>query len=392
MSESTARSKARKKRETWGSIRLLPSKRHQASYIGPDGERHNAPVTFDTVKVARAWLNAQHVAIQTNTWKSPEQERAERERAITTFGAFAERFVATRRVKGKLLRDNTRESYQRMLHGPLAQFSDRTLTSITRSEVMDWHEDILASGRMTTASVAYILFRSIMSDAVDRGLIEANPVRIREAASLKTGKDIEPPTREQLAIMVEAMDVRYRALLLVCAWGGLRFGEATELRRKDVKVTKDESGAVVAVALVVHRAVTHTTVGGTHVGDPKSSTGKRTVYLPPQAYTVLLEHIKERTGRFGDSLVFVAPTRDERGHEKHLKQSSLWKVWSKAREAADRSDMPWHALRHFAGTRHQEAGATLKDTMAFLGHATPGVAMGYQHETGRGAELAARMA
>ena len=35
-------------RNNWGAVRKLPSKRFQASYIGPDGERHTASDTFVT--------------------------------------------------------------------------------------------------------------------------------------------------------------------------------------------------------------------------------------------------------------------------------------------------------------------------------------------------------
>ena len=127
---------------------------------------------------------------------------------------------------------------------------------------------------------------------------------------------------------------------------------------------------------------------GCTIGPPKTKDGKRTVALPPHVYVDVLDHLDNRTGKFGNSLLFTAPTGDQR----HLYQPLFWWPWNQARTKAGRPDLSVHSLRHFAGTRHQETGATLKDTMAFLGHSTPGVAMGYQHETGRRAELAMRMA
>ena len=42
-----ARTPARRRsRRSFGKIKKLPSGRYQASYLGPDGERHNGPVTF----------------------------------------------------------------------------------------------------------------------------------------------------------------------------------------------------------------------------------------------------------------------------------------------------------------------------------------------------------
>lgn len=53
--------------------------------------------------------------------------------------------------------------------------------------------------------------------------------------------------------------------------------------------------------------------------------------------------------------------------------------------------MPFHALRHYAGTRYAQAGATPKETMARLGHSSMGAAIRYQHSGNRDDELAARM-
>lgn len=46
---------ARTKR-SFGTIRRLPSKRYQASYIGPDMARHNAPGTFTARADAEGWI------------------------------------------------------------------------------------------------------------------------------------------------------------------------------------------------------------------------------------------------------------------------------------------------------------------------------------------------
>ena len=46
------------------------------------------------------------------------------------------------------------------------------------------------------------------------------------------------PTDAQFDALVEAMPDRYKAMLLLAYWCGLRFGELTELRRSDLD-TKD---------------------------------------------------------------------------------------------------------------------------------------------------------
>ncbi|MEV8133663.1 tyrosine-type recombinase/integrase [Microbacterium aurantiacum] len=66
--------------------------------------------------------------------------------------------------------------------------------------------------------------------------------------------------------------------------------------------------------------------------------------------------------------------------------------WNDARKAAKRPDMPFHALRHRAGTAYVQHGATMAEAMQRLGHSSTAFAMRYQHATGRDAEIAARMA
>jgi integrase len=50
-----------------------------------------------------------------------------------------------------------------------------------------------------------------------------------------------------------------------------------------------------------------------------------------------------------------------------------------ARQAAGRSDLRFHDLRHTGATLAAATGATLAELMARLGHSTPGAALRYQH-------------
>ena len=65
---------------------------------------------------------------------------------------------------------------------------------------------------------------------------------------------------------------RFKALVLLRAWAALRFGEVTELRRKDIGEGCE--------TITISRGVTHR--GGCHIGSPKSGKS-RTVTLPWQS-------------------------------------------------------------------------------------------------------------
>lgn len=378
----------RKRRESFGAIRQRSSGRYQASYVGPDGKRYNAPQTFDTMTDARGWLSAQRARIDSGTWTAHESARLDpgKSAPADTFGAYAADWIETRVNRhGEHLRPRTRVEYERLVDGPLKPFTEQRLNAITPEAVRKWHTAQMKSGKQTQTARAYGLLKSILATAVSDGRIPSNPCGIRGAANSSTGRKVKPPTSAELGKIVNAITPRYRAAVLIAAWAGCRYGELTELRRKDVKVSK-EGREVVSIVVNVERAVTHTTGVGYVVGKTKSEAGVRSIALPPHIFPDVLKHLREFTADFPESLLF--PAADGASH---LAQSSFVKHWYPARRAAKRSDLPFHALRHYGATRFAQTGATLKEIQARLGHSTVAAAMRYQHTAGRDAELARRM-
>jgi len=368
---------ARKRRESFGSLRKLPSGRYQASYVGADGARYTAPSTFDNMTDARAWLSAQSVKIHGGEWLPPTIVARKSE----SFDTYARDWIERRRVKGQPLRPRTREEYLRLLSGPLAALADSPMDKMTRDQIDRWHSDQSKAGALTQTSRAYALIKAVMADAVDRGVIAETPARVRGGASPTTGRKVLPPTETELAALHEAMVPTYRALVTVAASGGLRYGELTELRRKDI--TRRPSGAA---TLRIERAVVFVKEGPI-VGPPKSSAGVRSVTLPNDASAELFAHLDQYVDSDPDALVFG----DVDGE--HM---PMWKFaphWRRARVAAGRADLGVHALRHYALTRFAATpGATLAAIMGRAGHSTVATAMNYQHAAADlDAELAQRM-
>ncbi len=380
------RPKARKRREAFGAVRRRESGRYQASYVAPDGQRHNAPMTFDTMTDARAWLAQQRVAIDSGTWAQRLAEDTQQAAAGLTLGEYAQRWVSERTsANGAPLRARTEAEYRRLLATTLADLVDVPLPALTTAQVRTWQHAIVGAGRLTTAARAYGFLRSVYSTAVLDGLVPSNPVLIRGANRASSGRKVTPPTEAELDAIVAALPSRYQAPALVAAWGGLRFGELTELRRSDVSTAALSDGRTVYV-LRVARAVTR--VGSEFVvGPPKSEAGVRRVTLPPHLTEPMQEHLARHVARGSDALLL--PAAHGGGH---LAPATLYKVFYPARKAAGRPDLPWHGLRHFAGTRYAQTGATTREIQERLGHSTHVAAMRYQHTTGRDAELTALMA
>ena len=60
-------------RRRFGWVRELPSGRFQASYWGPDGQRHNAPQTFAGKPAAERWLSLIEAQLLRDEWINPER-------------------------------------------------------------------------------------------------------------------------------------------------------------------------------------------------------------------------------------------------------------------------------------------------------------------------------
>ncbi|MCL2515293.1 MAG: site-specific integrase [Microbacteriaceae bacterium] len=377
--------KPRAKRESWGSIRELPSGRLQARY-SVDGKTFTAPHTFDAYEDARAYLAAVRTDITRGMWRSPDQlaaEAAENEKraAAERFGLYAETWIAQRVTsKAKPLRPKTAAEYRRQLTRGLAIFADDRLTAITPARVRAWHADRMKIGP-TAAGAEARLLRAVMGTAVHDGILSQNPVPT-ELTRTETGIAHRPPTLAELGIVLDTIEPFYRLAIVLSAYAGLRLSELRALRRSDLTIHEGR------VLVRVERAAQYIAKEGWHVGPPKSAEGERTVPLPAALTGDVERHLAEFVGDFAASLIF-APS----GLSKYVHDRQFNDAWNVARDAAGiRGKVRLHDLRGFAGTTFAQGGATLRETMAFLGHSTTDAAMRYQYAAAdRLSDLADRM-
>lgn len=360
----------RKGRRSFGHLRRLPSKRWQASYLGPDGYRYNAPQTFTAKMDAEAWLAAERTLVERPGWRPPGRRD---DAPLPTLGEYAERWLAHRE-----LRDRTRILYRGLLdRHVLPPLGTRRLDDLTPAMVRAWHDGVDTGP--TARAQAYSLLRTILGTAADDELLTRNPCTIRNAGRKPRAHHVEVMTPEQIDTAARAMPDRLRALLLVTAWCGLRVGEALELRRKDV-----ERGREGTYVVKVRRAVSRVK-GEWLVGPPKTMHGMRDVAVPPHVSDALAHHLAEFVADDPEALLWPSP----RDPERYLQRSTLNLSWRPAAEAAGVPGMRWHDLRHTGATLAAIAGATVPELMSRIGHSTPAAALRYQHAAqGRDVEIA----
>lgn len=396
-------------RRTWGSIKEVHVRRkakgdgtttkgdtrYQPSYLrkapgDPEqGVRVYGAGSFKHRWEAEAWLDAQSEATLRGTI-NPEAlaaEAAAKALPPMTFGRYAEHWIRTNHD----LKPSTAQGYRYLVKGPLATFADIDVEAI-RPEMIDvWFVD--AKERAATrAARSYALLSSILGHAVESGRIERNPANVKRARQSKTGKRVEWPTDVELQIIEASIDAQYSFMVTFAAWSALRWGELTELRRGDIEfmTAPDREGTPRELPIVhVTRAVTQIPGQGFVIGTPKSARGVRTLILRPTLTAPLRERLSSMDVR-DDALVFPSPKDPAR----HLGNGQFYPAWNAARGTAGRPDLPFHALRHFGGTKYARTGATTREIMDFMGHNDVQTTMIYQESADRerAAELALQMA
>ncbi|MGI8663244.1 MAG: site-specific integrase [Acidimicrobiales bacterium] len=188
-----------------------------------------------------------------------------------------------------------------------------------------------------------------------------------KGAGIEAADERPIPTIPQVYELADAIEPRFRAAVLLAAFGGLRRGELLALRRRDVNVLH----RTVSVELQRQQGA-H---GEDLVGPPKTAAGRRTFVLPSEVVKEIELHLVRFGGAGADGLVFTGAKGG------FIRPHVLQKHWAAARIAVGVEHLHFHDLRHVAGTLAASTGAGTKELMHRLGHVSPQAALRYQHAT-----------
>ena len=218
----------------WGWIRKRPSGRFQASFIGPDRKRHFGPTTFSNRMRAERWLANERDLIERASetgerWLTPDERAAKAAVVAEPLSEYGKRWIAQRDIKAR-----TRIHYTSIFDQHISpKLGGIAIANLTPALVRSWYATTLTD-RPTYRAHSYGLLKSILETAVRDGLLSANPCQIHGAGSVRSKTQAVIPTVEQLSEIAEKIEPKFKAFILITAWCGLRFGEVTELHRKDI--------------------------------------------------------------------------------------------------------------------------------------------------------------
>lgn len=152
----------------------------------------------------------------------------------------------------------------------------------------------------STVAKAYALLRAILGTAVSDELIRRNPCQVKGASSVHTPERPTATVKEVYAL-AEAIQPRYRALVLMAGFLGLRWGELIGLHRRDVDLEHR--------TVRVRRAVAELSNGQREIKAPKSAAGKRTVSIPG----VILPDLHEDLKRYAEAAPMGVSSSEPKG-------------------------------------------------------------------------------
>lgn len=320
---------------TWNDSGGKLQKRYDATYRGPDLKKHSQ--TFERLGDADRWLRDHRSRVDQGVWTDPSAGKIRLRAFVEKWqGGTAHLSAHTRRRYRSLLRTHI-----------LPALGDLPINRISRADVQGLMSKMQAAGLSPkTVRHAHALLSGILRAALEDGLIARLPTEKIGLPRL-THAEQRYLSHEEVARLAatEPLSPRYGVLVLLSAYGALRWGELAGLKVQRLRLLERKIDVV-----------------ETDQGTAPKWGSSRTVTIPAEVAEELARHLAAYPpGPAG--LVFTAP---EGGA---LRYTNFYRRhWRKAVESAGLAPLRAHDLRHTAVALSIEAGAHPKEIQELCGH------------------------
>lgn len=249
-------------------------------------------------------------------------------------------------------------------------FVDMPLAKIRRAHVESWVKSMAVSdGEKKAFAPSTIETRFSYIAMVFRGAVRDKRISESPADGVKLPKKRRAdqamiiPTAEQVRAALDAAPEEYRAMVAMCAFAGLRVGEAAGLQVGDVNFLKR--------TIHVQRQVQGENIRLAKTVPPKAGS-ERTIAIPKELCDMLARHISE-VGTMDNYFFFRGPSS--------LIPMSAQQIWRKIRTAAHLPDRyTLHTLRHFYASALIASGCDVVTVQRALGHSSASITLNvYSH-------------
>lgn len=265
----------------------------------------------------------------------------------------------------------------------LPEFGDRTLGSLKKNELSDFLQDLMKDGTRRdgkegglsagTVETIHRALQSVFKFAKERSHIQVNPM---ESVRKPKGEiiDKEVYSTEEIANVIELLekeDTKWRLLILLAIFTGMRRGEITGLEWKHIDF---ENGVI-----NIQQALTYTDKTY-HLRKPKTKSSIRSIGLPSEFLNELKAyHHQAKIDRLASAelwnkggyfFVFSSPRviEDKTVFGHPLNPSSVTTWWRRFTIKNNLKFIPFHSLRHTSATWLIMSGENIKTVSSRLGH------------------------
>ena len=209
------------RRDSSGRLRVVT--RYRVRYRDESGKQH-CETKMRLVDAERRKAEIE-VALAGGTWRDPR-------RGDMRLHEWVEQWLPTRHDLRATTWARLETTMQKQV---LPRFGDAPLRAITNSGVRQWVSDLLTSGlSAATTRKAVFALRQCLAAAIADNRLQFNPATADSAPDGATKASRAIYRRVEVERLVDEMPRQYRALVLVGAYAGLRWGEAAGLRRRDI--------------------------------------------------------------------------------------------------------------------------------------------------------------
>ncbi|WP_169583218.1 MULTISPECIES: tyrosine-type recombinase/integrase [Microbacterium] len=331
------------------SYKTGEGKRYMVKYRKPDNSQ-TSKRGFKTKRDAERFLSSTSVSIAEKRYIDPTDARI-------TVGELGAIWMTDQSAVLKPSSVHPLESAWRIHVEPA--WGNRQVGDIRHSDVRAWVSQLSNTRGPTTVIRSFGILSAILDIAVRDRRLADNPAR-----GVKLPKKRPKPrvylTHRQVAEL--AQRAAYPHVVYFLSYTGLRWGEATGLRLRDVDLTRRRV-TVYENAVLVN--------GHIHVGSPKSHRTRSVRYpdfLDPMIRSLFV-------GKDATQLLFGDGTD-------HLRLPNSKDGWfARAVRRAQKEDPTFprvtpHDLRHTAASLAISAGANVKAVQRMLGHASAAMTLG----------------
>ena len=338
------------------SIQKRPNDKWRARYRDPAGKEHARH--FERKADAQRWLDEVTASMITGQYVDPRNGRI-------TFGKWFEEWSARQDWQ-----PSTVETATRVIES--VPFRQTPLSAIRTADVQKWMKSMSdpRPGRpdglaRSTKLMRLQYVRMTFSAAVAEKRIHEDPTaKVKLPKRTKGQVEILPPTSGQLARIIAAADEDFATFIRVCAFAGLRLGEAAGLQLGDVDFLRR--------SIHVRRQVQGNTRSNARVCAPKYGS-TRTVHVPAQLVDDIAAHVQRFGVRGPDQWLF---SREGHVHNR----LSAGHLWRRARTAAGVPEFTLHDCRHYYASGLIAATCDVVTVQKALGHSSPTVTLNiYAH-------------